>query len=153
MPTTPLDLQRQLFDFTRAFGLHQPDRTACGQPISTSEAHALTVLNDTPGIRMSDLARQLVLEKSSVTRLVQSMTERGWIRNQADRTDRRAKAIRLSPSGRNAAQRVARARSAHFEAVLDAIPPARREQVLRALDDLTRAARVARGGRGHAYSA
>lgn len=34
-------LQDQIVGFIRAFGLHQPDRTPCGQPVPVSEAQAL----------------------------------------------------------------------------------------------------------------
>lgn len=143
---TAEDLQRQLTDFVRAFGLHQPDRTACGQPISTSEAHALGVVAEVGAMRLSELAQELVLEKSTVSRLVASMAARGWIRTEHDATDRRARLISLTMSGRRAAARVAAARSRHFEGVLAAIAPDRRSQVIESLEELTRASRgVAKG--------
>ena len=138
---TPEELQQQLVSFVRAFGLHQPDRSACGQPISTSEAHALGVLAQRGGVRLTDLARELILEKSTVSRLVASMAGRGWVRIQEDANDRRARLIRLTAAGRRAAARLAAARSRHFEAILAAIVPERRDQVIEALEDLIRASR------------
>ena len=136
-----VDLQRQLVEFVRAFGLHQPDRTACGQPISTSEAHALGVLADEAPLRISELAGRLILEKSTVSRLVSSLAEKGWIRTSPDPSDARARLIELSASGRRAAERLKAARNAHFESVLRAIAPGRRNAVIGGLAELTRAAR------------
>ncbi|MQA97184.1 MAG: MarR family transcriptional regulator, partial [Streptosporangiales bacterium] len=38
MSADPQELQQAVARFVRAFGLHQPDQTPCGQPIPTSEA-------------------------------------------------------------------------------------------------------------------
>jgi DNA-binding MarR family transcriptional regulator len=153
MSSSPEDLQRHLIDFVRAFGLHQPDTTACGQPISTSEAHALGVISDREGIRITDLAHELVLEKSTVSRLVRSMSDRGWVRSAGDAADRRARLLRLTASGRRAAARLASARATHFESVLGSIDPRRRDEVLGALAELTRAARFTRKGDSDARGA
>lgn len=147
------DFQRQLVDFVRAFGLHQPDRTACGQPISTSEAHALSVLGNSGVLRVTELARALNLEKSTVSRLVSSMTQRGWIRSSSDAHDGRARLIGLTASGRRAAARLKAARASHLQAVLTAIDPARRDEVIDGLAELTRAARSIKEGGQHASSA
>ena len=40
-------LQARISAFVRAFGLHQPDQTPCGQPIPVSEAHAMTNYSST----------------------------------------------------------------------------------------------------------
>lgn len=148
-----VDLQQQLVEFVRAFGLHQPDRTACGQPISTSEAHALGVLADEAPLRINELARRLMLEKSTVSRLVTSLAEKGWIRTSPDPCDARARLIALSAAGRRAAERLKAARSAHFESVLGAIDPGRRDAVISGLAELTRAARSLSEEEGEVRSA
>lgn len=136
------DFQRHLVDFVRAFGLHQPDRTACGQPISTSEAHALAVLGDTGPVRVTELARELNLEKSTVSRLVSSMAQRGWIKSATDAHDGRARLVGLTAAGRRAAARLKAARTDHLQGVLSAIDPTRRDDVINGLAELTRAARA-----------
>lgn len=39
-----LTFQEQMIGLMRAFGLHKPDQTPCGQPVAVAEAHALMVL-------------------------------------------------------------------------------------------------------------
>lgn len=134
-------LQDRLVGFIRAFGLHQPERTPCGQPIPVSEAHALAELaRDTP-LGQAELARRLRLEKSTVSRLVGQLAGRGWLQRRADPGDGRATLLALTPTGRQAAAELAAARAAKFARLLDAVPQAERGAVLRALDTLTEALR------------
>ena len=133
-------LQWQVAAFVRAFGLHQPDVTPCGQPVSVSAAHALMELEMGGPMSQRALAGRLRLEKSSVSRLVDQLVRRGWVvRDQAPET-RRSVALALTDQGREAAGRVARARANRFAGILEKIPEAEREGVFRALDRLVSAA-------------
>ena len=133
------ELQEAVARFVRAFGLHQPDQTPCGQPIPVSEAHALGELARDGALRQSDLAQRLRLEKSTTSRLVTQLINRGW----ADRTpapdDGRGVLVRLTPQGVQAAARLAEARAERFSAVLNRVPEGERGDVLRALTILTEA--------------
>lgn len=125
--------------FVRAFGLHQGEVTPCGQPLSVSEAHALLALRQQPGVRQGDLAAALELEKSTVSRLVKHLLDRGWVARDPDERDARAVTLHLTPAGAQLAQRVAAARRHKFERLLDALPEAQRPAVLAALHTLVEA--------------
>jgi DNA-binding MarR family transcriptional regulator len=143
-PTTDAQqLQARLVAFIRAFGLHQPDTTPCGKPIPVSEAHALMELardhdQDQP-LGQHELARRLRLQKSTVSRLVTQLTQRGWVERERDPDDGRATLLRLTAAGQTAAGELAAARTATFNRLLDAIPTPERDNVLRALHVLTEA--------------
>jgi DNA-binding MarR family transcriptional regulator len=134
-------LQDRLVGFIRAFGLHQPERTPCGQPIPVSEAHALAELARDPPLGQAELARRLGLEKSTVSRLVGQLAGRGWLHRRPDPDDGRATLLALTPTGQQAAADLAAARAAKFTRLLDRIPPAERAAVLGALATLTEALR------------
>jgi DNA-binding MarR family transcriptional regulator len=134
-------LQDRLVGFIRAFGLHQPERTPCGQPIPVSEAHALAELARDPPLGQAELARRLALEKSTVSRLVGQLAGRGWLQRRPDPDDGRATLLALTPTGQQAAADLAAARAARFTRLLDRIPPAERAAVLGALATLTEALR------------
>lgn len=144
--TTPLgpsadasELQDRLVSFIRAFGLHQPETTPCGQPIPVSEAHALSeVARDTP-LGQLELCRRLRLEKSTVSRLVGQLVGRGWVERRIDPGDARAILLVLTPAGGAAAATLAAARRVKFEQLMGAIPDHSRVEVLRSLDVLTEA--------------
>jgi len=122
--------------FVRAFGLHQPERTACGEPITVSQAHALTELAAQP-LTQAELARRLRLDRSVVSRLADALTERGWLRRERHPQDQRAVQLVLSDTGRLAADRLAGARRARMATLLDGVPVEERDGVLHALDVLT----------------
>jgi DNA-binding MarR family transcriptional regulator len=110
--TTPAaDLQDSLVAFVRAFGLHQPETTPCGQPIPVSEAHALGELARAGTLGQLELGQRLNLQKSTVSRLVAQLLARGWVQREADQNDGRASLLRLTASGRQAATQLAEART------------------------------------------
>lgn len=137
------ELQRFFTGATRAFGLHHPQLTPCGQPVAVSEAHALTELFEEPGLSQSQLAERLQLQKSTVSRLVGILVKRGWVERSEDQQDRRARRLQLTKTGATLADAIATARNAKFQRLLTAIPDDRRTDVLRALETLELAAQQA----------
>jgi DNA-binding MarR family transcriptional regulator len=133
------NLQDELVRFVRAFGLHTPEQTPCGQPIPVSEAHALAELARDAPLTQTELARRLRLEKSTVSRLIGQLVDRGWIDREPDPTDRRALRLTLTEAGERAAGNLAAAREAKFARVLAGIPESERAAVLHALKLLTEA--------------
>jgi DNA-binding MarR family transcriptional regulator len=144
LPPTETDaqvLQDRLVRFIRAFGLHQPEHTPCGQPIPVSEAHALAELTRDAPLGQAELGRRLRLEKSTVSRLVGQLIGRGWLERRPDPGDGRATLLVLTPAGQQAANQLAAARAAKFARLLEAIPATERETVLHSLDILMEALR------------
>ncbi|WP_109593293.1 MarR family winged helix-turn-helix transcriptional regulator [Actinoplanes xinjiangensis] len=132
--------QEALMRFVREFGLHQPDRTPCGQPLPVSEAHAMVEIARDGRLRQVDLARRLRLEKSTVSRLVTNLVNRGWIRRETAGDDGRGVLLLLTETGATAAARQADARRDRLTSVLDRIPDTQRGAVVAALHILAEAA-------------
>lgn len=132
-------LQQQMIALVRAFGLHQGDRTPCGKPVSVAEAHALLELSRHAPLVQRDLAAWLRLEKSTVSRLVAQLEQRGWLRRERSAADKRELLLSLTPDGQRIAGELAEARRARFERLLAAIPEERRETVTHALATLVEA--------------
>ena len=130
------EFERRLIGFVRAFGLHQTERTPCGEPISVSQGHALTELAAQP-LTQAELARRLRLDRSVVSRLADTLEARGWLRRERHPQDQRAVQLVLTARGRAAADRLAGARRARLATLLDGVPAAERDNVLRALEVLT----------------
>lgn len=132
-------LQERVIPFVRAYGLHQPDRTPCGQPVSISEAHALLELDRDAPLTQKELGARLRLEKSTVTRLVSQLEERRWLRRERHLVDGRMVRLWLTDPGQQAATQLATARAAMFARLMGAIPAAEQAGVLHALDVLVEA--------------
>ncbi len=134
-----LALQERMIGFVRAFGLHQPDHTPCGQSIPVSEAHALGELQRDGPLAQLELGTRLRLEKSTVSRLVGQLETRGWITRTRRTDDGRVVWLELTAEGRRIAGDVAAARAAKFSALLERIPVDHRQNVLDGLALLTEA--------------
>jgi DNA-binding MarR family transcriptional regulator len=126
----------------RAFGLHRPDGTPCGKPVSVSEAHALMELGRGAPLSQRELGERLRLEKSTVSRLVSQLEARGWAVRGPDDADGRAVRVRLTERGERAASELADARRAKFARVLASIPEEERDRVEHALGVLAEAMRA-----------
>lgn len=124
--------------FVRGFGLLEPDRTPCGAPMSTPEAHALTILR-TGGLLQGALGHQLGLRKSTMSRLTDGLESRGWVRRESDPNDGRARVLVLTDKGHEVADDIVRRRAARLSTLLDQIPTERRSEVIEALRLLTKA--------------
>ncbi len=132
-------LQEQMIALVRAFGLHQGDRTPCGKPVSVAEAHALLELSRHGPLAQRDLGAWLRLEKSTVSRLVAQLEQRGWLARERSDADKRVLLLSLTPDGRRIAGELAQARRTRFERLLAAIPEERRDEVTGALATLVEA--------------
>lgn len=141
-----LQLQERMVALIRAFGLHRPEETPCGKPVSVAEAHALMELSRGDGTPVQkELAARLRLEKSTVSRLVGMLEGRGWVERRRCPADGRAFEVRLTGAGRKAAAEIAAARRAKFARVLEAIPESERASVLAAMKTLEEAMNESRG--------
>jgi DNA-binding MarR family transcriptional regulator len=134
------EAQDALMRFVRNFGLHQPDRTPCGQPLPVSEAHAMAEIARDGRVRQVELARRLRLEKSTVSRLVTNLVRRGWVRRHTADDDGRGVLLELTGAGVTAAARQAEARRDRLAALLARVPEDQRGAVVAALQTLAEAA-------------
>lgn len=132
--------QDALMRFVRNFGLHQPDRTPCGQPLPVSEAHAIAEIAREGRLRQVELRHRLRLEKSTVSRLVTNLVGRGWVYRRVADDDGRGVVLELTEAGAVAAARQADARHDRLAALLARIPDDQRAAVVRALHTLAEAA-------------
>jgi DNA-binding MarR family transcriptional regulator len=77
-----------------------------GEDISFTQWRVLMCLRDGLASTCADLSRELSHDKGSMTRLVDQLENRGFIRRQRDREDRRIVFLTLTPAGRAAVNRL-----------------------------------------------
>jgi DNA-binding MarR family transcriptional regulator len=119
--------------FVRQFGLHHPQYTEDGQPVSMSVACLLAELRADGPLRQCELGRRLSLERGNVSHAVAQLVRRGWLRRQLAATDRRGVMVGLTEQGARVADQLALARRDRLLALLERIPADRRAGVLAAL--------------------
>ena len=91
------------------------------------------------GVRQKELATALAIEGPSLVRLLDSLERRGLIERREEETDRRARGIYLTRSGRHLAARVAKVGTEIQARLLASVPPAELETCQRVLDGIERA--------------
>jgi DNA-binding MarR family transcriptional regulator len=131
--------QEQLMQFIRGLGLHRADATPCKYPVSMAEACAMVELMHHEPISQRDLCQALNLEKSTVSRLVVDLEQRGWIQRERSDDDARLQLLRRTESGHQASIEIVQARNQRFGALLERVDPAQRANVVVAMSMLVEA--------------
>jgi DNA-binding MarR family transcriptional regulator len=108
--------------------------------ISAVQLRALTVLQETPGTNLNDLAQAMGVTVSTTSRLVDRLVAAGLVDRKPSPQTRREISLVLTPAGRGRLQRYDRLRLAEARARLEAVPPDERDAVISALQQLIRGA-------------
>jgi MarR family transcriptional regulator, organic hydroperoxide resistance regulator len=135
-------LQDLFSEFLQALGLHRPDQVPTGFSISLSEMFALLVLSDEAPVSQQVLAEQLHLEKSTVSRLIKHLEQRGWVKRVRDLQDTRIFRLHLSEAGHEQASRLARSLAERHQRLLAELKPDEQEALAYGLSALIRALRT-----------
>ncbi len=118
------------------------DSALDGAPLTPEEYAVYSQLRATPGITLTEMARQLSAPLTTASDWVRSMTERGHVVRQVQAGDRRSYGIELTASGRLAHTRTNRSFEAANSRFVELLP--RPEAQLRGfLSEATTAAREA----------
>lgn len=131
--------QEQLMQFIRGLGLHRADATPCKYPVSMAEACAMVELMHHEPISQRDLCQALNLEKSTVSRLVVDLEQRGWLMRERSGDDARMQLLRRTDIGHEASLEIVQARNQRFGALLERVEPGQRAAVVAAIGVLVEA--------------
>lgn len=129
-------LREQVQTFIRQFGLLEQEHTPCQYPLSPSQAHALQVLGTTRTLPLYKLAAHLHLEKSTVSRLVNGLVERGWVERTINPNNRREVLLTLTETGRVVFEEVQACASVKYHTIWHCLSEDQRAQVLDTLATL-----------------
>lgn len=120
--------------------------SGCGllPEVSLSECHVLLELDRRGRLTASDLSDILVLEKSTVSRVVQRLIKRGWIQRSTCTQDRRRLPLELSQDGRRQVQDLDGRADAEVGLALEFLPAEAPAQIAASLKQYARALSYAR---------
>ena len=134
-------LHKLFMDLVRVAGLLQPDQELPGHSVSVSQAYAIHELDHGAGLSQQELAERLFLEKSTVSRMVADLQEKGLVERERDPANRRTYRLRLTEAGRDFHIRVAAGYGAQYQRWTTAMTPAERRALLVGLPALIRVVR------------
>jgi len=137
METTSFD--QLLMDVIREMGVLRTDQVLPGWSLSLSDIYALNILAERAPISQQDLGAALLLEKSSVTRLVQQLEQRGWIVRERDARDSRLRLLHLSELGARMTEEMHRHMHERHAELFDQLTPDEQSALMQGLTALRRA--------------
>jgi DNA-binding MarR family transcriptional regulator len=134
-------LHELFMELVRVAGLLHPDRELPGFPVSMSQAFALHELDRGAPLSQRELAEQLVLEKSTVSRMVADLQQKGLIERERDPANRRTYRLRLTDKGHDTHIELATGYQHHFHRWTAALTEGERAALLVGLPALIRVVR------------
>lgn len=96
----------------------------------------LVTIADNPGVRPSQLARALAMERSNLAPILDSLARDGLILREPAAEDRRAHALSPSPQGARLATRARTAVEAHDARMTGHVDPDMRQRLIRILNEI-----------------
>lgn len=121
-------------------------RRPCGTPLPLPHAWALLLLRERGPMRVSELAEELSIDRTNVSRLCARMEDAGDLSRTEQPGDKRAWRLVLTRKGLRAAAAVEASSTAHFADVLGRLDT-RPGELVAALEALAAAMRATRGRR------
>lgn len=86
--------------------------------LSSAEWRVLATLHDGPALTVSQLAHEVLSKQPTLTRIVQRMVARGWVRLCADAQDQRRTLVEATAAGRRKVAPLVKAAQAHERQLL-----------------------------------
>jgi len=133
LPEAARTLREGIQLLVRRFSISErADVSCCG--LTVAQSATLGTLRSAGPQRLGALGQRLGITASTLTRNLKRLEEAGLVEREADPDDSRATRVRLSPSGRAAADRVARQEQEFAESLLARVPAAHRAELIRSLE-------------------
>jgi DNA-binding MarR family transcriptional regulator len=127
-------------ELLRVYQFRDRDRVA-SHGLTVTQAYALEIVLRHLEITAKELARELALEKSTVSRLVEAMAEAGLVERVDHPRDARSVLLRATPLGRRAYEAVRRDIVRENAAVLQGLTGTERATFIETLGRFTEAAK------------
>ena len=134
-----LEIRSQIHQFIRLFGVLNPTETPCGYHLSLSQVLALQILDEKMPLTVRELAEQLYLERSTVSRLVDSLVKEGFVEREINERNRREILVSLTDHGRHTVQEVRNQSIDFFRSILENLSEEERKSILQGLHKFTSA--------------
>ncbi|MHA1564535.1 MAG: bifunctional helix-turn-helix transcriptional regulator/GNAT family N-acetyltransferase [Alphaproteobacteria bacterium] len=120
------------------------NRTIAGTDLPPSAVHAIIEIGNSRHLSSKKLADKLLLEKSTVSRLVRSLVDRGDVREIRSEEDARTKHLSLTTKGQATAAAVASFAGQQVAAAIDPLSPDVRQEIVTSLQAYSAALRASR---------
>lgn len=133
-----LELRHIIQKFIRLFGLLEQNVTPCGFNLSPSQVYSLQEL-DGNSLTIGDLAERLLLERSTVSRLIDNLVKNDFVNRVTNEENRREVLVSLTVKGRRSLQQVQEQSIQHYNSMLTDLSEDDQHQILKGFTLFTNA--------------
>jgi len=133
-----VNLNAALAELIRAAQVRDRDCICC-HDISVTQCNALEVLQDAP-MTLGELTRELLLDKSTTSRVVDALVRKGYVERTAHPEDRRALQIKSTPKGKKLYQLIERSLQEQCMSLLAEFAPEVRDAAIEIISQVARVA-------------
>ncbi|MFV0279407.1 MAG: MarR family winged helix-turn-helix transcriptional regulator [Rhodoblastus sp.] len=112
-------------------------RTFADYDLRPAQYAVLTILRESPGLRQGDVSAMLGIKRTNFVAVLDELERRGLTRREAVATDRRSRALYLTPAGKTLAEEVRKVQDEHEQRMIEFLPPGGRDQLIALLHCLT----------------
>jgi DNA-binding MarR family transcriptional regulator len=123
----------------RGFTLYDPRKSYPGFYLSPQQSYVLQIVHEHGPITPGDVAKRLRLEKSHLTKIVNSLIGMKAVGKTTDSGDRRRLMLKLTEKGEQIFEELDRISVDSYQAVMEKIPPSERQKVIEAVEIMLRA--------------
>ncbi len=113
--------------------------SSSGNGVTPAQGHTLLEIEQKGQSTLVRIAKNLSLDKSTLSRTVDGLVNIGLLMRVPDPADRRSNLITLTPHGRAICRRLNNANDDYYGRVINKIPQQKREQVVESVAVLVRA--------------
>jgi len=123
--------------FERELGIQNQSGCCCG--VTITQCHVLMELDRSDNITLNELSSRLSLDKSTVSRTVETLVNNGLIDRTIPKSNRRTTLITLSKNGKKTCKTINSGNDRYYRKVLSAIPAGDRTSFLGGFKSMARA--------------
>lgn len=135
------DLYEALNQLVRVYQFRDRDRICC-YDVSVTQCYAIETLVKRGRLRLQALAEEMFLDKSTASRVVDTLERKGYVSRVEDSEDRRAVQVEVSQSGHELYQKIRTDLIAEERAMIEHLSPEARQGALSLLKQITRATEI-----------
>jgi MarR family 2-MHQ and catechol resistance regulon transcriptional repressor len=104
--------------------------------LNSTQFRLLCLLHNEKGQRLTTLSERLIISKSSVTRIVDELEYRGWVKRVADPDDRRAQRVVITSAGTDTRNQISEEHQESLDQRMKCLENLELEQLEELLDKL-----------------
>ena len=131
--TFAINLQQQIYRLVREYELC--DQMCMGQyRVTASQGYTILTLPESESMTMNALSEAMGLANSTMTRMVDQLVDKGFVRRTTDDEDRRVVCVSLTAQGQETRRNLEQAQQYFFGLVLTEISQDERHDILQVLE-------------------